>query len=371
MRFRLFFPSLMFVLGFSVCSFAQTPKPTETDEVIRVETQLVEVPVAVVSVAGAAVRGLKASNFIITEDGKRQEIADFSTTSEPFEVALLLDTSGTTRSNLRLIQSAAQYFVASLRPGDRVAIVAYSTHRNDTEAFAINEVVTPLTGDRRSLRASIDNIRMSNGTPYYDSLLQVVDKVFRDPPTEQYRGRRALVALTDGVDSTSSADFTEARERLNEAGIISFFIQIDTRDLVEDSILGNCQLASLKFSSAQIRRYYRGFKDRRNTERAVNFCQLGEFEKLAVSKALYEAADEEMNDLARASGGKVFPVGDLSEARTAFKSVAEEIGTKYSLGYYSSNEKRDGTYRKIKVELKGLPLTYKVRAREGYTAPQN
>jgi Ca-activated chloride channel family protein len=72
--------------------------------------------------------------------------------------------------------------------------------------------------------------------------------------------------------------------------------------------------------------------------------------------------------LAKTSGGKVFPVADLSEARAAFKSVADEIGTKYSLGYYSSNEKRDGSYRKIRVELKGVPAGTTVRAREGYTA---
>ncbi|HMS43360.1 MAG TPA: hypothetical protein PKE69_24235, partial [Pyrinomonadaceae bacterium] len=60
---------------------------------------------------------------------------------------------------------------------------------------------------------------------------------------------------------------------------------------------------------------------------------------------------------------------DLSGARTAFKKVADVIGTKYSLGYYSSNEKRDGTFRKIKVELKGIPAGATVRAREGYTAP--
>ena len=76
-----------------------------------------------------------------------------------------------------------------------------------------------------------------------------------------------------------------------------------------------------------------------------------------------------MNMLAKASGGKVFPVGDLSEARVAFKSVADEIGTKYSLGYYSSNEKRDGTYRKIKIGVKGLPAGTLIRAREGYSAP--
>ena len=78
-----------------------------------------------------------------------------------------------------------------------------------------------------------------------------------------------------------------------------------------------------------------------------------------------------MNSVAKKSGGKVFPAGDLAEARNAFKSVAAEIGTKYSLGYYSSNGKRDGSYRKIRVELRGLPAGAQVRAREGYTAPAN
>jgi Ca-activated chloride channel family protein len=75
-----------------------------------------------------------------------------------------------------------------------------------------------------------------------------------------------------------------------------------------------------------------------------------------------------MHTLAKTSGGRVFPVADLNDAKAAFKSVADEIGTKYSLGYYSSNEKRDGTFRKITVQLKGVPPGVTVRAREGYTA---
>ncbi|MFN0279035.1 MAG: VWA domain-containing protein [Pyrinomonadaceae bacterium] len=368
MRLRAVILVLLFGLGSSFSAFSQDGKPGEKEEVIRVDTQLVDVPVAVVTAAGRPVRGLKASNFVVTEDGKRQEITEFSTTSEPFEVALLLDTSGSTRADLRLIQSAAQYFIASLRPGDRVAIVAYDTETRDDRPFAINDLASPLTSDRRLLRTAIDNIRTSNGTPYYDSLLQVVTEVFRDAPKEEFRGRRALVAFTDGVDSTSSADFSAAKELLDEAGIISFFIQVETRDFFEEGLLGNCQLAT-KFSSAQIRRYYRSIGAKGNVEKAASFCDLGEFERLAISKRLYEIADTEMNDMAKRSGGKVFPVNDLTEARDAFKGVAEEIGTKYSIGYYSTNEKRDGTHRKIKVEIKGLPPGAKVRTREGYTAP--
>ena len=176
--------------------------------------------------------------------------------------------------------------------------------------------------------------------------------------------------MTDGVDSSSVADFSEVKENFSSAGIVSFFIQVDTRQFFEDGLLGDCRLAT-KFSTAQIRRYYRTIKSKPNMEKAVSFCQLGDFERLAISKKLYEIADSEMNDLAKMSGGKVFPVGDLTEARNAFKSVADEIGTKYTIGYYPSNEKHDGTYRKIRIELKGLPAGTVVRAREGYTAPSN
>ena len=355
--------------GISASVSAQV-KPDGKEDVIRVDTQLVDVPIAVNSANGMPVRGLTAANFIVYEDGKRQEVVDFSTTSEPFEVALLLDTSGSTRADLQLIQRSAQDFVASLRPGDRVSIVAFNTDRNSTRSVAVSEVLCGLIGDRTKLNAAITNIKTSNGTPYYDGLLQVVEKVFRDAPRDEFRGRRALVALTDGVDSTSAADFSSARQELGQAGIISFFIKVDTREFFENSLLGDCQTA-VGFSTAQIRRYYKSFGPKANIEKAVNFCGLGDFERLAISKKLYEIADSEMSDLARASGGRVFPVDDLSEARNAFKSVADEIGTKYTLGYYPSNEKHDGTYRKIKIEMKAVPAGTQVRSREGYTAPTN
>lgn len=368
---RHFFAALFlaFCLMFSLAVFGQDKK-SDKDEIIRVDTQIVDVPIAVTNAKGSAVAGLKQSNFVVYEDGKRQEIADFSATAEPFEVALLLDTSGSTRNDLHLIQRAALDFINSLRAGDRVAIIAYNTGRDDKRTFPFTEVVSFLTGDRRALGTAVDKVRTSNGTPYYDSLLQVVEKVFRDKPAAEFRGRRAVVALTDGVDSTSAAGFDAAKDELESAGVISFFIKVDTRDFFEEGLLGDCQSAT-KFSTAQIRRYYQSIAAKGNMEKTFDFCKIGDFERLAISKRLYEIADIEMNDLAKVSGGRVFPVGDLSEARNAFKSVAEEIGTKYTIGYYPSNDKKDGTYRKIKVDVVGLPKGATVRAREGYTAPTN
>ena len=368
-RFKMFFLLLILSAGFSANLHAQDKKEDD-DEVLRVDTQLVDVPVEITDRSGKPILNLKQSNFVVYEDGKRQELTDFSATSAPFEVALLLDTSGSARSELPLIQRAAENFINSLRPGDRVSIISFGTDRAGGKATAVSEVLVALTDDKIKLKNVLKTISVSNGTPYYDGLIQVVERVFSGQPEEKFRGRRALVALTDGVDSTSVGGFDEVREMFGQAGIVSYFIQVDTRDFFEENLLGDCQSA-MRFSAAQIRRYYRTFYPKSKIEKISGFCQLGDFERLDISKRLYELADVEMQSMAQISGGKVFPVADLSEARAAFYKVALEIGTKYSLGYYPSNEKRDGNYRKIKVELKGVPAGVTVRAREGYTAPKN
>ncbi len=359
------------ILPFLILSFIFVISAQDKDdEIVKIDTQIVDVPIVVTDKTGKPLLNLKQSNFVIYEDGKRQEVSDFSATAAPFEVALLLDTSGSTRSDLSLIQRAAANFIASLRSGDKVSIVSYNSARTENQTQAVSEILSNLTDNRTQLKTALEQAKTSNGTPYYDSLLQITEKIFNQPAKEDFRGRRALVALTDGVDSTSLAEFEEAREEIEKAGIICYFIQVDTREFFEENLLGDCESA-IRFSQAQIRRYYRQFGRNSKMEKAANFCQLGDFERLAVSKSLYELADFQMQTLAKKSGGKVFPVIDFTEARNAFKSVADEIGTKYSLGYYSSNEKRDGTRRKIKVELKGVPVGAQIRARESYTAPNN
>lgn len=361
------FLSSLLLATFLACVSGGVAQVKPEDEEIKVDTDLIEVPFVVTDKLGKPIMNLKKSNFVVYEDGKLQELTDFSATNAPFEVALVLDTSGSTLAELPMIQRAAQNFIASLRPGDKVSIIAYKAVREAGKATAASELITPLTSDRAALATALDKVQTSFGTPYYDSLIQVAERVFRDPPAEQFRGRRALVALTDGVDSTSISDFDEAKDLLLETGSAAYFIKVDTREYFEENLLGDCSI-SKRFSQSQMRRYYRRFISSK-LEKTSNFCELGDFERLAISKKLYELADAEMEQLAKVSGGRVFPIGDLSEARLAFKKVAEEIGTKYSLGYYSANEKRDGTYRRIKVEVKGLPAGTQIRAREGYTAP--
>jgi VWFA-related protein len=355
-------------------SVADKPTVDEVDEgdVVRVETQLVSVPAVVTNKSGRPVTGLRAENFLLFENGQQQKITNFATTEAPFEIALLLDTSGSTRVDVGLIRQAANAFIDALRPGDRVAIVAFNTARQGESVAAKVELLSQLTGDRKLLRAAIENLGSSNGTPFYDGLARIADEIFREPPREEVRGRRAIVALTDGVDSTSDSDFQMARSKLSRAGVASYFIQVNTEDFVEDRLMKDCQDdGRLTLSAKQLERYRKAYFPRARPDDFVDFCQMGPFEKMQISRDIYNLARREMNEIAKASGGRNFLAGSLQDARAAFALVAVEIGTQYSLGYYPTDKTRDGKYRTIRVEVQGAPEKALVRAREGYVAPKS
>lgn len=196
---------------------AASGEEVDEGDVVRVETQLVSVPAVVMDTSGRPIAGLRADNFLLYEDGRPQQIANFGTTDAPFEVALLLDTSGSTRADVALIRGAANAFIDSLRAGDRVAIISYNTSQYDRAGLATVDVMAELTSNRKALREAIGDIGSSNGTPFYDSLERIVSEVFREPPGDEVRGRRAVVALTDGVDSSSNREYAEVSAKLLSA----------------------------------------------------------------------------------------------------------------------------------------------------------
>lgn len=357
---------------------AQTPSPTPTGgeevgegDVVRVDTQLVSVPAIVTNNLGRPVAGLRQDNFIIYEDGQKQTIANFGTTEAPFEIALLLDTSGSTRADVELIRQAANEFINALRPGDRVAIVAFKD-KGRISTMATVDVLARLTDDRKLLRTAIQNLGSSKGTPFYDALGTIADEIFREPPREEVRGRQAVVALTDGVDSTSSSDYQQVRNKLLRAGVACYFIELNTEEFVEDRLLKDCQDdGQLTLSPVQLQRYRRIFVPQARNEDYTDFCQMGQFQRMQISRDLYNLARREMKDLARSAGARNFVAATLQDARAAFARVADDIGMQYSLGYYPTNKTRDGKFRSIKVEVRGLTGKNDVRAREGYNASKN
>lgn len=341
-------------------------------DVVRVDTQLVSVPAVVTDKVGHPLSNLRAENFVLYEDGRPQKISNFATTDAPFEVVLLLDTSSSTRADLGLIRSAARTFIEALRPGDRVSIVAFNNAPDGGSTLATVDVLARLTDDRKALEKALENVGASNGTPYYDALTRIAQDIFHEPAREEVRGRRAVVALTDGVDSSSNVDYAEARSRLQSIGVACYFIEVNTEDFVEDHLMTDCQnYGALRLSHTQLERYRKLFLPGANADSLDDFCRMGNFERMEISRKLYDLARREMNDLARVSGGRTFAANDLRDARAAFAQVAHEIGTQYSLGYYPTNKTRDGRFRSIHVEVRGVNMSgAQVRAREGYYAPK-
>src|SRR4030095_11910652 len=138
---------------------------------------------------------------------KPQTITNFGTAQTPFEIALLLDTSGSTREDVALIREAANSFINSLRDGDRVGVVAFNSVEDGANKIAQVEVLTRLTSDRKALQNAIENLGASNGTPYYDALDRVASDIFGEPPRDEVRGRLRIVALTAAVAFATQSDF--------------------------------------------------------------------------------------------------------------------------------------------------------------------
>ena len=104
--------------------------------------------------------------------------------------------------------------------------------------------------------------------------------VFRDPPRPELRGRRAFVALTDGVDSASVSVFAAVRAHFLQAGLLAYFVQVDTEEYVEDRLLADCQEdRTLRLSRVQLERYRRTFDPRADQDDYADFCRLGSFER--------------------------------------------------------------------------------------------
>ncbi len=292
-------------------------QPLEADEVVRVDTNLVSFNVSVYSnKLRTQVTTLAQSDFTVSEDGRPEEISFFAATDAPFDLVLLLDLSGSTSGKRKLIHKSTRRFIEAARPGDRLAIVTFSDATN---------VVSPLTNDRAKLLASLESIEAGKGGSHvWDALKFTLDQVVGEKSLDR---RRAVVFMTDGVDNalanyeggsaTSFAGLIEA-VRSNAALIIPIYL--DTED--------------------------------------------GDYSYM---KRVYENARRTLMRLADESGGLYYKAKKIEDLEGVYGQVIEDLGKVYSLGYKPTNEKRDHTWRTVKIQLPNLPdLT--TRARPGYYA---
>ncbi|CAN5130269.1 hypothetical protein BH18ACI2_BH18ACI2_28600 [soil metagenome] len=320
------------------------PEEVDENEVVRVNTTLITIPVSVLDRDGKYVPSIRQNEFRIWEEGVEQEIAYFATVEKPFTVALVLDTSGSTKFRLDEIQDAAISFVNQLRPDDRVMIVSFDDR--------INVLAEP-TSDRYYLQSAIRRTRPGNGTRLYDAVDRLINQYLN-----RIEGRKAIVLFTDGVDTTSNrASYDRNLRDAEELDALIYPVQYDTYD-------------------AALARTGGGTGSRRGSGGildilgqiiiggGVTIGSGGTTNCSGCTREEYELGDRYLKDMARTTGGRVYPADTTDNLDRAFTLIAEELRRQYSLGYYPKQQAQAGQRRRIKVRVTRPNLV--VQARDSY-----
>lgn len=305
----------------------------ETEEVLKVETSLISIPVSVYDRGGIYIPDLRKENFKIFEDGTEQEVAYFGKSDKPFSVVLLIDVSPSTAYKIEEIQDAAIEFVNQLMPQDQVVVVQFD---NDVK------VLTELTNDRAKIVKAIRRTGFGDGT----SLYEAVDDAFRRR-LKNVEGRKAIVLFTDGVDTTSlRASFESTLGDAEESEAIVFPIYYNT-------FLNNLGIGTggVMTSTPSI-----GFP--------------GGGGGRGASTAEYARGRAYLEGLAASTGGRVFrPENIPGGLPAAFRGIAEELRSQYNLGYYPQAEGTAGQRKQIRVRVDRPRLI--VRSRDSYIVGAN
>lgn len=282
--------------------------PRVSDQTYRVSVDLVNVLCSVFDRdTNSFVTNLTRDGFSVYEDGKKQEIKNFAReTNLPLTIAMLIDTSGSVAPKLKFEQEAATSFIQSvLREKDRALLMEFDTGVTLLQDF---------TGDPNKLAKEIRKLKAAGGTSLYDAIYMACDeKLIRET------GRKAIVILSDGDDESSNATIQQALEMALRAETTIFVISITK----------------------------------------------GGFFGVQGSPA----GDAAMREITRETGGKVFFPFKLEELEDSFRQINQELRSQYSLGYYSTNTARNGSYRKIDIKISERNL--RPSHRKGYYAPTN
>ncbi len=284
-----------------------TPKPTPDDEIIKVDTELVNLNVRVIDRSNSRpVNDVKQVDFKIYEDGVLQQIDYFSKSEVPTNYALVIDNSGSLRPQLEKVIEAGKILVNTNGPQDETALIRFVGR----EKISIEQ---PFTTNKSDLIESLDNLYIEGGqTAIIDAVYLAVENVeeYQKSQSASDRKRRAIVLVTDGEDRDS------------------YYNEKQLFDLLRES-------------EAQI--YVVGF--------VGDLSKEGGF----IGKSPQGKAKAFLERLAAETGGKAyFPAGP-SELPTVAKDIASELRTQFSIGYIPSNEKHDGTYRNIRVVIEDGP----------------
>jgi len=320
------YQALILFLSLSAANFAQQPKaqkpvqPATTEpgqekpEVINVRR--VRLPITVLDKRGQFVSGLAQNDFQILEDKVPQQIDSFTSEENnnlPLYVAVLMDTSPSTAGKLKFEQESAMNFIQTVvRPRkDRVLFATFDDRVTLRQDFT----------DRLELldRAVFAIKKTGEKTALYDAIWQFCDEKMRSA-----QGRRALVVITDGEDTYSRADINDA---------------IDIAQRTETTLFAISTKAGLSS--------------------AVPGVESGQVK---------DRGDKDLDRLCEETGGMAFFTGDMLSLERSFSKIAKELRSQYLITYRPTNDRYDGSYRRVDVKLSNGHENLKLRTKRGYKA---
>ncbi len=286
------------------------------DEIVKVDTNLITIPVSVFDRHGLYIPNLQKVDFKIFEDGKEQQIEYFGTSEKPFTVILLIDTSPSTDYEIDEIRAAATAFVDQLKPQDQVMVIEFDGNV---------QVLSEATGDRPKIYKAIKKADFGSGTALYDAVTFSLSKRM-----STITGRKAIVLFTDGVDTVSSkSNYDSTLALAEEADSLIFPVYYNTIN------------------------HTRGGIDDWGTPAPGTTAR-----EYAVGKKYLE-------ELAAYTGGRVFrPESTPGGLTKAFEGIAEELRRQYNIGYIPAEDGKPGQRRQIKVRVNRPNLV--LRARDSY-----
>ena len=309
--------ALLFLFGvLATFSAAQTPAPTATPGTvddggrISVKTDLVTLTLTVQDLYGRYVSGLTQDAFIVTDNGKEQDVMYFSDSDAPVSIGILFDVSGS-MSGDKIIKArkALSRFILTSHPSDEYYLIAFNSRA---------QLLIDRSRDGDSVLQKLTLVKPKDNTALYDAVYLGVDKVSRGS-----HQKKALLIISDGQDNSSRYNFGEVRRLMRESDVVTYAV----------GIVGRGE------ASSQLGMQGQAFLD--------------EISSVTGGKAFYPESDVEMDEI--------------------FERIALELRHQYSIGYIPKDFEPDGKWRKVKIRVKpprGLPrLT--VRGRDGYFATPN
>ena len=284
----------------------KTDEEVEDEDIVRISSTLVPIPASVVDVSGNAITGLKLEDFELRVDGQVRPISEITRAETSVKLVMLFDNSGSVSLTREFEKQAAKgFFRKVLRPSDEAAI--YSI---ESDSY----LAQPLTRDLLRLEYTIDSFGQPRGaTSLFDAIVGAAAYL------RPHNGRRVLVIVSDGIETTSRNDFNSTLKQV----------------LADD-----CQIFVVQT----------GLYDDANL------------------RAL--AAERRMEQLTAQTGGAVYIPKTTAELESAFQNIAADLAQQYVLSYYPGKERRDGTFHIIDLRIKARK-DLRVRARRGYYSPRS